>query len=116
MGVHPLPNGAPPDPRPLSDSLDRVAASLGVPKATTLTSVFTAWESVVGESLAAHTRPQSLVEGVLVVAVEEPAWATQLRWLESDLLGRLGGVAGADAVRRIEVVVRPGSVGSRGGS
>ncbi len=112
MGVHPLPNAMPPDPRPLSDSLDRVAASLGVPRATTMTSVFTAWEAVVGESLAARARPLSLVEGVLVVAVEEPAWATQLRWLEPDLLERLRGAAGADAVLRIEVVVRPGSTDS----
>ena len=111
MGWRPLPNQAAADPRPVGDSLDRVAASLGVPKATTLTKVFTAWTALVGESLASHARPQSLSNGVLVVAVEEPAWATQLRWLEADLLGRLFDVAGPDAVRRIDVVVRPGSTG-----
>ncbi len=107
MGWRPLPNREPPEPRPVGDSLDRVAASLGVPKASTMTSVFTAWTTLVGESLAEHTRPQSLSDGILVVAVEEPAWATQLRWLEADLLTRLSEVAGAGAVQRIEVVVRP---------
>lgn len=109
MAWRPLPNHQGSDPRPLGDSLDRVAASLGVPKASTMTHVFTAWPSIVGESLALHTTPTTLSNGVLVVAVEEPAWATQIRWLEADLLARLTQIVGENAVTRIDVVVRTGS-------
>jgi hypothetical protein len=42
-----------------------------------------------------------------VVAVDEPAWATQLRWLEADLLARLNDVLGPGQVARIEVRVLP---------
>jgi predicted nucleic acid-binding Zn ribbon protein len=62
---------------------------------------------MVGESVAQHSRPRSLRDGVLVVAVDEPAWATQLRWLEADLLTRLREVLGPDQVARIEVRVQP---------
>ena len=90
-------------------SLDRVAASLGVPRASTLSTVFAAWPELVGESVASHARPRSLRDGTLVVAVDEPAWATQLRWLEADLLTRLAEVLGPDQVARIEVrVATPG--------
>jgi predicted nucleic acid-binding Zn ribbon protein len=102
----PLP-GDVPDPRPVGASLDRVAASLGVPLASTLSTVFASWPELVGESVAQHSRPRSLNAGVLVVAVDEPAWATQLRWLEADLLTRLEGSLGPGQVARIEVRVQP---------
>jgi Dna[CI] antecedent, DciA len=37
--------------------------------------------------------------------VDDPIWATQLRFLEADLLGRLAAVAGEE-IERIHVVVR----------
>jgi predicted nucleic acid-binding Zn ribbon protein len=96
-----------PEPRQVGASLDRVAHALGVPRASTLSGVFASWPDMVGESVAQHTRPASLRDGVLVVAVDEPAWATQLRWLEADLLTRLDDVLGPDQVRAIEVRVSP---------
>ena len=44
----PLP-GDVPDPRRVGESLDRVAASLGVPLASTLSTVFASWPDMVGE-------------------------------------------------------------------
>jgi predicted nucleic acid-binding Zn ribbon protein len=103
----PLP-GQGSEPKLVGASLDRVAASLGVPSATTLTTVFAAWADLVGASVAANSRPRSLQGGVLVVTVEQPGWATQLRWLEADLLVRLGEVLGSGEVTAIEVrVARP---------
>ena len=102
----PLP-GDKPDPRPVADSLDRVVSSLGVPRASTLSQVFASWEELVGDTVAAHARPRSLRAGVLVVAVEDPAWATQLKWLEGDLVGRLNEALGEGQIERVEVRVQP---------
>jgi predicted nucleic acid-binding Zn ribbon protein len=68
--------------------------------------LLTRWPELVGEGIAEHTRPRALRDGTLWVAVDDPAWATQLRWLEADLLARLGEVVGPDRVARIEVRVR----------
>jgi predicted nucleic acid-binding Zn ribbon protein len=95
------------EPRPLADSLDRVARALGGPGAGALGEVFNHWDAVVGPAVAGHSRPVSLVRGVLVVAVDEPIWHTQLTYLEADLIARLEAVAGAGAVTRVEVRVRP---------
>jgi predicted nucleic acid-binding Zn ribbon protein len=98
----------PPEPRPLADSLDRVAASFGgSTRASTLQKVFAAWPELVGDGVAAHCVPRALRDGHLVVAVDEPGWATQLRWLEADLVGRLGEVLGEGQVTRVDVVVTP---------
>lgn len=106
--VAPLPGGPGPGPRPVGASLDRLSASFGGPPADVLSAIFASWAEVVGEGVAAHARPRSLRHGVLVVVVDDPAWATQLRWLESDLLARLATVAGEGFVTEIRVRVRGG--------
>ena len=103
-----MPSGPSPserEPRRVSDSLDRITRRLGGPSAGTATSVFSRWADLVGADIAAHARPVSLRGGVLVLAVDHPAWATQLRYMTSDLLGRIEGVAGKEAVTQIQVRV-----------
>ena len=62
------------------------------------------WEEVVGPDLAARCRPGRLAGGVLQVVVASPAWATQLRYLSSQIAGRATAVAGTE-VREVHVVV-----------
>jgi predicted nucleic acid-binding Zn ribbon protein len=83
-----------------------VAAHLGVPAPDVLGAVFAHWEQVVGPSVAAHSKPVTLRDGVLVVAVDQPAWATQLRYLQADLLRRLGEAAGPGEISEVEVRVQ----------
>jgi len=101
MGKH-----DPPDPRPLKASLDRVARSLGGPDSGSLSGLFGRWADIVGSDLAAHARPLSLSAGVLVVAVTEPAWATQFTYLEAELLGRFREALGEGVVAHVEVRLR----------
>ena len=95
------------DPRRLDASLDRVARGLGGPDAGALRTVFAHWPDIVGRHVADHTRPLSLVGGVLTVATDEPGWTTQLTYLQADLLGRLDEALGAGVVTRITVRQRP---------
>jgi predicted nucleic acid-binding Zn ribbon protein len=99
--------GGPP-PRPVADSLDAVARNLGGAGGPALVELLRRWPEVVGEAVAAHSRPLSLRDGTLTIAADEPAWGAQLRWLEADLLGRLEQTLGAGAVTRIAVRIRPG--------
>lgn len=57
-----------------------------------------------GRAVAAHVQPLRLDGSTLVVEVDDPAWATQMRFLESTLRARLAEVAGA-SIERIEVRV-----------
>ena len=67
--------------------------------------VFGRWDEAVGPALAANVRPVRLEHGALLVEVDDPAWATQVRFLADDLRRRLRDVAGVD-VASIEVRVR----------
>jgi len=97
------------EPIRLGDSLQGVVRSLrpdGNSASTTsaLGGVFGRWEEVVGDALAAHVQPVKLDGTTLVVKVDDPAWATQLKFLENTLKQRLAEVAGA-TIERIEVRV-----------
>jgi predicted nucleic acid-binding Zn ribbon protein len=93
------------EPRPLSASLDRLAASLGAPAPGVLTAVFARWEGIVGPHVAGHARPLTLRDGVLVIGVDQPAWATELTHLKADLLRRIGEATGSPEVTEVRVRV-----------
>jgi predicted nucleic acid-binding Zn ribbon protein len=112
MPWHPLPtpDGAGSgDPEPVRASLDRIARRLGVGRAATLPAVFDRWAELVGEGVATRARPHALRGTTLVVAVDDPTWASQLRWLEADLLGRIAEDLGPGAITALDLVVRPSS-------
>ena len=97
------------DPKRLGDSLDRVARLIGAPAASTLASVFVHWDEAVGAGVAAHAQPVSLARGTLVVRVDDSAWATQLRYLGTEILRTLSELVGVPVADRVEVRVGPGS-------
>lgn len=101
----PLP-GSRPDATSLGSSLDRVVGALGGPGAAALQAVFGRWAEVVGAPVAEHAQPMSLRDGRLLVAVDDPAWVTEVRFQEAELLAKLAEVAGAGQVRAIDVRVR----------
>lgn len=94
------------DPIPLSTSLDGVVRSLRGPSRKAVSGLFGRWEEAVGDQVAEHVTPMKLDEGVLVVQVDDPAWATQVKFLTSTIIGRLAEVAGV-RVDRIDVRVDP---------
>lgn len=107
----------PGDIRPVGDSLGAVARHLGLGSSELVVSVFGEWETVVGPVLAAHSRPERLRDGELVVSVDEPAWATELRFLSGDIATRINDALGSVVISTVTVVVqRPGGKeGSRDG-
>jgi predicted nucleic acid-binding Zn ribbon protein len=67
--------------------------------------VFGRWAEAVGEAVADHVKPVKLDGTKLIVEVDDPAWATQLRFLETTLKQRLLEVAGA-TIESVEVRVK----------
>ena len=49
--------------------------------------------------VAAHSRVRGVRNGVLEVVVDSPGWATEFRYLESDLVARASRLVGEGVVR-----------------
>lgn len=92
------------DPVPISESLDAVMRSLRGTDRVQIGGVFGRWEDAVGPAVAAHVRPVRLDQAVLTVETDDPAWATQVKFLASTIIARLDEVARV-RVERVEVRV-----------
>ena len=93
------------EPIPIAASPDEVVRSLRGPGRREVGGVFGRWEEAVGAQVAAHARPVRLDDGLLIIEVDEPAWATQITLLSNTIRERLATVTGVD-VARVEVRVR----------
>ncbi len=102
------------EPISLAESLERVVRSLrpvdaaaGVvqPSVAVIGGVFGRWDDAVGPAISAHARPVRLDGTHLLIEVDEPAWATQIRFYQDTVRRRLAEVAGA-TVETIDVRVR----------
>ena len=65
--------------------------------------VFAQWPSVVGEQIAGHAAPTALRDGVLSVSAETTAWATQLRLVQAQLLGKIASAVGDGVVTMLKI-------------
>jgi predicted nucleic acid-binding Zn ribbon protein len=92
------------DPLPISRSLDSIMKSLRGTDRIQIGGVFGRWDDAVGPTVAAHVRPVRLDQGVLTVEADDPAWATQVKFLSGTITSRLAEVAGVD-IEHIEVRV-----------
>ena len=105
--ITPLPDpdadGAP--PRPLADGIDRLLKGLGAPPVPVFTVLAEQWDQVVGPAAAPHCRPAGVTEGCLHIDVAEPAWASQIRWQEADIVRRVAELTSPGAVTRVDVRV-----------
>jgi predicted nucleic acid-binding Zn ribbon protein len=91
------------DPQPLSSAIDGLLTDHGWRTAAKVGSVFGRWDQIVGDSLAAHTRPDRFGDGELVVIADSTAWATQVRLLAANLVRRLNEELGNGTVKRVVV-------------
>ncbi len=60
-----------------------------------------AWPQVAGQVVGAHTRPEVLREGRLIVATDSPAWAQELHLRRPELLAKLEAVLGPGVVTEL---------------
>ena len=110
-GGHPARcGGAGDDPRPVSASLADAARLMGAEGALALADITGRWPELVGPQVAAHCAPLSLGDGVLTVVTDDNAWASELRILSAQLVGKVRSVE--PGLRSIAVrVSRPGGRG-----
>jgi predicted nucleic acid-binding Zn ribbon protein len=95
-------------PVSLHDSLIELTTELRVAGPDAMAVVTAAWPELVGRELAPHVRLGTLRDGVLTLTVDDPAWATPLRYLESEIVTTLESRLGAGVVRAVRITVARG--------
>jgi predicted nucleic acid-binding Zn ribbon protein len=91
------------DPQTLGAATRDIAKKLGWSKQVAEGAVFGQWTTVVGAQIAEHATPTGLRDGVLTVAAESTAWATQLRMVQSQLLAKIAAAVGDGVVTTLKI-------------
>jgi predicted nucleic acid-binding Zn ribbon protein len=81
------------DPQSLESVLSEVIDNRNWSKGVAEGSLFSDWVQIVGQEIATHTTPISLVDGKLTIQSSSSAWATQMRLMQSDLLKTISTTA-----------------------
>ncbi|HEY1841941.1 MAG TPA: DUF721 family protein [Mycobacterium sp.] len=91
------------DPQPLASATRDVAKKQGWSSRVAEGAVFGQWPTVVGAHIAEHASPTTLRDGVLTVAAESTAWATQLRIIQNQVLAKIAAEVGDGVVTSLRI-------------
>jgi len=91
------------DPQPLGIAARDLSKTRGWSSRVAEGTVFAHWPTVVGEQIAEHAEPTALRDGVLSVAAESTAWATQLRMVQGQLLAKIAAAVGDGVVTALKI-------------
>ena len=74
------------DPQSIQSILSEVISNRNWSQGVAEGSLFSDWKMIVGDEIAEHTTPISLVDGKLTIQSSSTAWSTQMRLMKNDLL------------------------------
>jgi predicted nucleic acid-binding Zn ribbon protein len=94
-------------PTAIGESLEALVRRRGWDERLRATTAWSRWEDIVGPELAGRCEPVRLAGGTLVIRAESQVWATQLRYLTTQLLTNARTVLGEHAVRELRFTVGP---------
>ncbi len=73
---------------PLKSALGRVLKQYHIKNLDEI-KIFSAWNDIVGERMAAHTRPANTTNGILFIEVDDPLWLSQLKYIKQDIIEKI---------------------------
>lgn len=91
------------DPSRLGDTVAELVSERDWTRALNAAGILPRWAEIVGPEIAAHCKPVRLEGGELSCVAESTAWATQLRLLNRQILGRIAAEVGPDVVVALKV-------------
>jgi predicted nucleic acid-binding Zn ribbon protein len=91
------------DPARIGESVGELVADRKWDTTLRAAGILARWDEIVGPEVAEHCRPARLEAGELTCVAESTAWATQIRLLSRQLIGRIAADLGPDVVTRLRV-------------
>jgi hypothetical protein len=94
-------------PTPVGETLGAFVRRRGWDERLRGATAWSRWEDIVGPDLADRCEPVRVAGGTLLVRAENQVWATQLRYLTSQLVSNAERVLGEGTVKEVRIVVGP---------
>lgn len=94
-------------PHLLGSSVESMLQLQGLGAAALLARIINLWPSIVGERMNAHATPAKIDGKELIVSVDHPAWATEIRMQNSRIISELESELKSPLINRLKVHVLP---------
>ena len=91
------------DPQPFGRLVGSLARDRGWEPQIAEGTLFGQWLQIVGPDIAAHAQPEALRDTVLHVQAESTAWATQLRYVQRQILAKIAAAVGDGVVTSLRI-------------
>lgn len=91
------------DPKPMTDVVAKLVAERGWKTPVSVGAVLGRWPEIVGPQVSDHCVPAEFADGVLTLAADSSAWASQLKLMTGKLQDRLDEELGRGTVTDIRV-------------
>lgn len=92
-------------PQLIGELIPRLLERSGISARVEAASVIPEWEELVGPAIAAVTRPLTVSNGTLIVAVGTSAWLMELEMMKSSLMRRLNAGKKAGRIEQLVFVM-----------
>lgn len=90
-------------PESVGELLPRVLDELGLGDTSAAVRLVRVWDEVLGESFAAHCRPEGIRGGVIQARVRDSAWMQRIQLEKPRILARLAEQLGEDAPKELRM-------------
>lgn len=91
------------DPQPFGRLVGGIARERGWQPQIAEGTLFGMWPQIVGPDISAHAQPTSLRDNVLHVQAVSTAWATQLRYVQAQILAKIAASIGDGVVTSLRI-------------
>lgn len=102
------------EPDLIRNILTAAAQKWGIAYPMQTARLFSDWEHIVGEQVAAKCMPVSVKNGVLKVKTTSPAWASEFRYLAPEAIKRINAELGVEVVMEIRPCIDASVSGESG--
>ncbi len=90
------------DMQSLGDALKLLVQSLGIENQIEQYKIFDVWNEAVGPQVAKVAQPERLVNGLLIVSVNNAPWRTELTFRKKEILEKIYSVTKSHSITDIK--------------
>ena len=96
--------GKPGDPELIGGVLNNLISDREWDSGLAEGNLFVNWKNIVGDEIAQHAQPISILDNVLTIQSSSTAWATQLNLIATDLLATIQKDATGVLIERLAII------------
>ncbi len=90
----------------MNNALPAVLARIGLKGKVQVYRAVVEWRAIAGEAVARHASAIKVEEKTLIVAVDSPAWMTQLLFLKEQILKKIAAQIGPGLIEDVRFVLK----------